>query len=64
MTSYERPGPHYEGRVINLDQPDAVAGPFDPETAFAVYEDLSAKHPDSRFEVQKRTVWVEPWERA
>jgi len=64
MTTYTTAGPRDEGRVVNLDNPDAVAGPFDLETAFAVLDDLQRKHPEGRFQVQKRTVFVEPWERA
>lgn len=64
MTTYTGAGPYVEGRVINLDNPDATFGPVDPETAFAVFDDLRAKHPDARFEVQKRTVYVEEWKRA
>lgn len=64
MTIYTSIGPYVEGRVVNLDNPDATFGPVDLETAFAVLDDMKRKNPAGRFEVEKRTVYVEPWERA
>lgn len=59
---YTSPGPRYEARVINLDDPDATSSIVDPETAMAILDDLQAKYPQCRFEVQRRQVFIERWE--
>lgn len=62
--TYNRPGPRIEGRVVNVENPEAVTEPVDLETAFAQYDDLCRKNPEGRFRVERRTVFVEAWERA
>lgn len=64
MTTYTTPGPHIEGRVVNLDVPDAATSPTEITVAFAQYDRLISENPAARYEVQRRTVFVDPWERA
>jgi hypothetical protein len=53
-----------EGRIVNLDAPDNMTGPYEMDTAFKVLADVQRKMPGGRFELQQRTVTIGPWEAA